>query len=140
MASKSKGGGLSTVQAIFALLVIFGACGGYLKWNFEEKEEFRPFGSYSDEAVDQLAESFGAEFERLDGQYRQLADRKVDVQHHALLGDRVREFERVQAVAEQTRKAGHQVSFVMADQKNLKREMWIRAHPFQHFWDTATVF
>ena len=109
-------------------------------WNFQQQEEFRPFEGYTNAGLQDLASAYEGTFDKLDGRYQALSGREVQVQHHALLGDRVNEFERVQRIADQTRKAGHEVSYVMADQKNLERELWIRAHQIQHFWDTATRF
>ena len=139
--AESAGGFLATtLKLILALAIVGGGTGGYLTWNFQQQEEFRPFEGYTNAGLQDLASAYEGPFDKLDGRYQALSGREVQVQHHALLGDRVNEFERVQRIADQTRKAGHEVSYVMADQKNLERELWIRAHQIQHFWDTATRF
>lgn len=128
------------LKLILAILLVGGAAGGFLYHNFQQNEEFRPFRGYSDEGLKELADAYGEQFEVLDGRYQKLSENRAKVQEHDYLGEKVQEFERMQAIGKRTREAGQEVSFVMSAQKDLKRELWIRQHPIQHFWDTASDF
>lgn len=128
------------LKLLLAIVLVGAGAAAYLSYNFEQNEEFRPYKGLTDTALHDLAEAYDAQMEQLDGRYKQLSDRKVEVSSHPLIGEQLQEFERVQRIADQKRKAGYQVSYVQADQKNLERELYIRAHPIQYFWDTATTF
>lgn len=130
----------SVAHQVLALLVLAGVVGGFLTWSFQDKKEFRPFAGYSDEQLQELVAAHGDELAERDERYQAIASRPVDVQDHAMLGEKVREFERIQQLSRRTREAGEQVSFVMSAQDDLERELWIRKHPIRFFWQTATAF
>jgi uncharacterized protein HemX len=130
----------SVLRVVLVVLVLVAAGGGFLGWSFQQKQEFRPFGSFSEEDLQALVVAHDDKFDQLDEHYRNLASRRADVRDQGLLRERVREFERVQSMSEETREAGQEVSFVMSAQRDLDRELWIREHPIRFFWETATGF
>jgi hypothetical protein len=132
--------GLGAFQSVIVVVLMAGGAGAALTWNFGQQEEFRPFKSYDDAGVQDLVDVYGVKLEEVDARYENIAGKRPDVEKKALLGESVGEFERVQNISQRTRRAGHEVSYAMADQKNLERELWIRAHPIEHFWNTATRF
>ena len=132
--------GLGAFQSVIVVVLMAGGAGAALTWNFGQQEEFRPFKSYDDAGVQDLVDVYGVKLEAVDARYETIAGNRPDIEKKALLGESVGEFERVQNISQRTRRAGHEVSYAMADQKNLERELWIRAHPIEHFWNTATRF
>jgi hypothetical protein len=132
--------GLGAFQSIIVVVLMMGGAVAALTWNFEQQEEFRPFKGYDDSGLQDLVDAYGSKFERVDARYESIAGNRPDVKEKALLGESVGEFERIQGIAARTRRAGREVSYAMADEKNLKRELWIRAHPIEHFWNTATRY
>jgi hypothetical protein len=136
---KSKEG-LGAFQSVIVVLLMIGGAGAALGWNFAQQEEFRPFKGYDEAGLQDLVDVYGSKFEQVDARYQKIAGNRPDVKAKALLGESVGEFERIQGISTRTRQAGREVSFAMADQKNLEREVWIRAHPIEHFWNTATRY
>ena len=127
-------------SAVLAVLVMVALMGGGLTWNFRRMEEFRPFRGYSDAQLQELASAYAGQLAEREGRYQELAGARPKVEDHALLAENLREFERIQAIGENARKAGHEVSFVMTTQRYLERERYIRGNWLQHFFDTATRF
>ena len=132
--------GLGAFQSVLVVVLMIGGAGAFLAWNFEQNEEFRPFKGYTDEGLAELASVYGEKFDQVDSRYEKITSSRPEIRERALLGESVDEFERVQKLSERTRRAGREVSYAMADQKNLEREKWIRGHPIEHFWNTATTF
>lgn len=133
-------GELSRGAAVLWVLVLVAAMGGALTWNFRRMEEFRPFRGYSDEQIQELRPVYEKQLAELEGRYQDLAEARPEVQSHALLAENLREFERIQAISENTRKAGHEASFTLTGRRDLEREIYIRENRLQHFFDTATRF
>jgi hypothetical protein len=127
-------------SAVLWVLGLVVAIGGVLTWNFKRMEEFRPFRAYSDEQLEALGPAYGEQFAERENHYQELAQARPEVKSGAALGDNLRQFDRVQAISERTRKAGHEVSFIMTAKRDLQREIWIRENWWQHVLGTATRF
>ena len=95
----------SKALLLFALLAL---AGGYGAWNYQrnvaaERAELRPFRSYSDADLASLTEAYRAEVETYTKRYEALTGRKVSVNEHAHTDQKLREFERVQRISQNTR-------------------------------------
>jgi len=132
--------GLGAFQSVLVVVLMIAGAAAALSWNFEQQEEFRPFKGYDEAALQDLVDAYGERFEQADARYEQLAGARPEIGDKPLIAESVGEFERIQRIAQNAREAGHQVSYAMRDKKNLQKEVWIRAHPIEHWWNTATRF
>ncbi|MBW2273514.1 MAG: hypothetical protein JRG96_09605 [Deltaproteobacteria bacterium] len=115
MAGKGKsGGGGGSLLLLLVLVLGVGAAGA---WNYQrnlerEKQEQgrRPFQGYSDEDLSALAEAYRAEIDSLDRRYRAARGTRSEVRDQGLLGERVREFERIRTSNEKIREATAEVA------------------------------
>jgi len=97
---------------LLVLLVILCGAGG---WNYHrnlqaENAEERPYRGLNQESLASLAEALEAEVEQLAVGYEAATGRSVTVGSDAMLGERVREFERVQSISHSTRAVGQRLS------------------------------
>ena len=89
-----KGKGGSQVGLLLVLLAILGGVGA---WNYQrnleaEAAEPRPYASYSDEQLVQLAAAYGGQVDQLEGRYEKASGRRTSAAGGKLLGDAVDEF------------------------------------------------
>ena len=108
---QSQDGAAGTV-VLGMLLVALAAAGtwNYLRNVRAEEQVFRPYASYSDANLTALQEAYGAEAEQLRARYERARGTAAGVRDRELLGEQVREFERVQRVSHQVRELGAQLS------------------------------
>ena len=95
----------SRALLLFALLAL---AGGFGAWNYQrnvaaERAKPRPFRSYSDADLDSLTEAYRAEVETYTNRYEARTGRKVSIHEHAHTDQKLREFERVQRISQDTR-------------------------------------
>ena len=99
MAQESGKGG-KLIPLLF-LLMLLGGAGGYNYHRNAQAEdaEFRPFGSYADADLDALAAAYEEQLSGGMAQYQKASSKAVTVREGGLLGEQVREFERVQKIS-----------------------------------------
>ena len=90
------------------LFVLLALAGGLGAWNYQrnvaaERAEQRPFRTYSDADLDSLTEAYRAEVETYTKLYEARTGRKVSINEHAHTDQKLREFERVQRISQDTR-------------------------------------
>ena len=95
----------SRVMLLFLLLALAGGLGA---WNYQrnvaaERAELRPFRSYSDADLESLTEAYRAEVVTYTKRYEVLTGRKVTINEHVHPDQKLREFERVQRISQNTR-------------------------------------
>jgi len=93
---------------VLLLFVLLALAGGFGAWNYQrnvaaERAEPRPFRSYSDADLDSLTEAYRAEVETYTNRYEARTGRKVSIHEHAHTDQKLREFERVQRISQDTR-------------------------------------
>jgi hypothetical protein len=90
------------------LFVLLALAGGLGAWNYQrnveaERAELRPFRSYSDADLESLTEAYRAEVEAYTTRYEALTGRKVAINERVHTDQKLREFERVQRISQNTR-------------------------------------
>jgi hypothetical protein len=110
------------------LLLILVLCGGAGAWNYHrnlqaERAEPRPYRSLTEEALASLAAALEAEVEDLTSSYEAASGRKVSITEEALLGEKVREFERVQSISQSTRAIGQRLSQSEGSLQRVRKEL-----------------
>ena len=128
MAKESGGGG--SLLPLLVLLAIIGGGGG---WNYHqnlavEKQEHRPYRSYNEEDLETLRDVYSGHKEMTNDRYAKSVARKNEARTLSLLGEQVREFERVQNVARQKRDARDRLADSQANLKAIEKELQKRAH------------
>jgi len=101
-------GRLEAGGSVVPLLLLLAVLAGAGAWNYGrnaalEEEVYRPFRSYSDEAIEQLVDAYEGQRERSSKRFESAAGRKVNVEGKAYFGEQVQEFERVQRISRSTR-------------------------------------
>ena len=94
-------------RPMVALMLLAGMV-GLGAWNFHrnlaaEKQEPRPFGSYSDSEVEALIAAYEEEIASFTRKWEKVNGQKVSVQNFSHRDSRFREFERVQNIGRQAR-------------------------------------
>ena len=126
MAGRGMGGSQKLL-----LFLLLGIVAGFGTWNYRrnleaEQAEPRPFRSYSDNNLAALAAAYQQELDTYAKRYQAATGGKVRVSDGRLLGDQVREFERVQRLSRSTRAlaagiAEREASLAAIDRENAKR-------------------
>ncbi len=95
----------SRAKLLFALLALAGGLGARNNQRNVETEsaELRPFRSYSDADLESLTEAYRAEIETYTKRYEVRTGRKVRINEHVHPDQKLREFERVQRISQNTR-------------------------------------
>jgi hypothetical protein len=126
--SKNKGGGGG-----FLLVVILVLAGGGGAWNYQRnltlESEARPFQSYSDADLEQLAGAYSEKTDMLDRKYKASLEIRTGVRDTgALMEERVEEFERVQKIGDKIRTATTRVADSEARLREIRDEQqWRRS-------------
>ena len=123
------------------LLVVLVALGGAGGWNYHrnlsaESETPRPYRSYADADLEALIQAYEGEIHSLEKRYDSAKQVRGESGKKDHFDDRVREFERVQAISTRSRNAGAKLSVSEAELAQLVAESEQRARdadPFQLF-------
>jgi hypothetical protein len=94
-------------RPMVALMLLAGMV-GLGAWNFHrnvavEKQEPRPFRTYSDSEVEALITAYEEDIASFTRKWEKVTGEKVNVQNFTHRDSRIREFERVQKIGRQTR-------------------------------------
>ena len=105
MAKESRGG--SKALQLMVLLAIVGGAG---TWNYRrnvafEDAEYRPFRNYTEQDLASLRGAYEQEAEVYEQHMKRTHANKVRVREAGLIGEQVREFERVQRIGREKRRA-----------------------------------
>lgn len=117
-------GGAAGVAVLLVVVLVAAAAGA---WNYQrnaraEQQAFRPYASYSDANLASLTEAYGGEVEALRVRYERARGSSAGVRDRELLGEQVREFERVQRASQSVRDLGTQLSEREAALRDLETE------------------
>ena len=126
------------LKLLLVLMVALGAAGG---WNYHrnvtaEAGEPRPYAGYSDADLEALIAAYESEVGTLERSYAAAKTVRGDSRAKGHFDDQVREFERVQGISNQKRRAGVKLSVGEAELTDLRAEQARRerdADPFQVF-------
>ncbi len=93
------------------LLVLLALLAGFGGWNYHrntqaEAAEYRPYRGYSREDLDSLVSAYRAEIDTYRKRYEAATGFKVQIRNASHIGQKVREFERVQRISRATREIG----------------------------------
>ena len=127
MAKGSEGS--NTFVQLLLLLAIVGGAGG---WNYHqnleaEKREYRPYRGYSEEDLETLREAYAGHTDVTNERYQAALSKRTEARTMSLLGERVREFERVQGIARQKRDARDRLADSQATLQMIEQEARRRA-------------
>ncbi len=114
---------------LLLLLAIVGGAGG---WNFyqnleAEKREYRPYAGYNEEDLDTLWEAYAGHTDLTNDRYQKTVSRRAEARSLSLLGEQVREFERVQVIAREKRDARDRLADSQATLHLIEQEKRKRA-------------
>jgi hypothetical protein len=114
------------------LLLLVALLGGAGSWNYQrnvaaEKDQPRPYMAYSDEQLNQLHAAYEGQVETLSGRYDAVAGQRVRAGKTRLLGDAVKEFDRVQRSSRAVREMGSKLSQEQASLGAIEAEKALRA-------------
>ncbi len=120
--------GKAQLGALLILLLLVGGGGG---WNYVrntkiEEAEFRPYRTYADADLEALLDAYEGQLEERTGHWKSEAKRSVDIRDRDHFDQRVREFERVQAVAQHKRALVTEVAKSQVALEQLKEELRLR--------------
>lgn len=114
-------------QALLLLLLlgILGAGGG---WNYrrnlaEEQKIPRPFSTLSEVDLAQLKLAYESEVEQLTNKYARATGHKIQIREGGLVGDQIREFERVQRLSRGVRELGFRIAEQEGSAQELQNEL-----------------
>ncbi len=120
--------GSSSKNGLLLLLLLVAGAGGVGAWNYqrhaaEEAAEYRPFKGYATADLDKLIAAQRSEIARLRPRAAGARAVRADARSGGLIGDQVREFERVQRHAGRSRELSTQLTDleVMLDQLEKER-------------------
>ena len=127
MASGSAGS--NPVAQLLLLLAIVGGAGG---WNYHqnleaEKRVYRPYRGYSEADLQTLEDAYSGHTALTNKRYQKTVSKRADARSMPLLGEQVREFERVQGIARQKRDARDRLADSQATLQLIEQETRKRA-------------
>jgi hypothetical protein len=134
---KSKEGGESRALVLLALIALMMCAGG---WNYHRNLSLeaddggvRSFKGYSDEALEQLAEAYAEEADALRRRYESAMARRQGTQHkNGLLGEKVKEFERVRRDGDKIRAVNAMVAEKEARLRDIREEQGLRRNTSEY--------
>ena len=114
-----------------ALLLLIGIVGGFGTWNYRRNVEAealvpRPYRSYSDADLATLTDAYQQELDAFTRRYEATTGRKLPSADGELLGDQIRQFEKVQQARRSTRELARQIIDREASLGEIKRETRVR--------------
>jgi len=123
---------LEAGAGVVALLLLLAIAAGAGAWNYRrnvaaEQNDYRPFRSYTDEAIEQLVQAYENDHERSEKSFESAARRNVKVEGKAYFGEQVQEFERVQRISKNTRALRDEMAESQTSLKLLREEAARRA-------------
>jgi hypothetical protein len=127
MASGSAGS--NPVAQLLLLLAIVGGAGG---WNYHqnleaEKRVYRPYRGYSEADLQTLEDAYSGHTDLTNERYQKTVSKRADARSMPLIGEQVREFERVQGIARQKRDARDRLADSQANLALVEAENRLRA-------------
>jgi hypothetical protein len=109
--AKGSGGGSQVGMLLVFLALVAGAGGWNYQRNLEvEKQEHRPYRSYSEVELEQLRGAYQVELGQRTARFKSATGNRVRVGGDGLLGSQLEEFQRVQRVSQSTRAITEQVA------------------------------
>lgn len=122
--------GRASVWVLVVLLVGAAAAGGFnyyrnLKAD-QEAQKHRPLHGYAEADLQHLEAAYQAEVDTLSKRYAAAKGKGGGVREHELLGDQVREFERVTKASDGVRDIGATLSEREAALKDVQKELQLR--------------
>lgn len=133
---------------ILLLMVLLALLGGLGTWNYRrnvaaEEAEYRPYRGYATEQVEQLLAAYREELAAAEAGRQRAARVRVDVRDGGLVGEQVREFERVQRASRSKRAWGSRVAELEVAVEELEEERARRGGgggDWQVFWTRLTTY
>jgi hypothetical protein len=127
MASGSAGA--NPVAQLLFLLAIVGGAG---TWNYHqnleaEKLVHRPYRGYGEKDLQTLEAAYSGHTDLTSERYQETVSKRAEARSMSLLGEQVREFERVQVIARQKRDARDNLADSKANLELVEEEMRLRA-------------
>ena len=121
----ARRGNVGSQLAVLCLLLAI--LGGVGTWNYRrnlaaEEAVPRPYGSYSDSDLEVLIAAYQGEIDGLKRRYQGATSRRTRVREGGLVGDQIREFERVHRQGRDVRALGHQIAEREGSVAELRRE------------------
>ena len=115
-----------------ALLLLLGLLAGYGAWNYQrnleaEAQQVRPYRTYSDEQLEQLAAAYGEQAGALSARYEARAKRRTGSREVGLVGEGIDQFAAVQRASRKTRELGAKLSQEEASLTAIREEQAYRA-------------
>ncbi len=126
--AKGSEGSHRFVQLLVLLAIVGGAGGWNYHQNLEaEKREYRPSRGYSEQDLETLRAAYAGHTDVTNERYRAMVSKRAEARSMSLLGEQVREFERVQGIARQNRDARDRLADSQATLQLIERETRKRA-------------
>jgi hypothetical protein len=113
------------------LLLLLALLAGGGAWNYQrntraEEAVFRPYRGYADADLEMLRAAYEDDLAARSRRFESAAGRSVDVRDRQLLGDQVREFERVQGISQQKRALAGEVATAEGMLDRIRQEIALR--------------
>ncbi len=126
--AKGSEGSHRFVQLLVLLAIVGGAGGWNYHQNLEaEKREYRPYRGYSEQDLETLRAAYVDHTDLTNERYQATVSRRTEARSLSLLGEQVREFERVQGIARQNRDARDRLADSQATLQLIEQETRKRA-------------
>lgn len=142
MAGQGQGGRVLLLLVLLALLAGAGA------WNYQrnlavEEAMPRPYKGYSDSDLEAMAAAYDQEIEQYSSRWESARDQRFDARERGLVGERAREFERVQDRTRRIRDLKRELADRQATLEQIQEEIDYRrslGRGWQRHWRRLTTF